>query len=173
MKRRIKAMKSDLSKIKLLLMDVDGVMTDGSVIVDDRGAEYLCFSRIDGKGLSLLKEAGLFTGVISAEKSSAVKHRMKKLNIDFVSLGTDNKIHYYEKWREKLNLNDENIAFCGDDIQDLALLRKAGWSAVPLNAVSTVKEAADYVSENTGGKGFIREICDLIISSRRKNHEQD
>lgn len=144
----------NLKKIKFLIMDVDGVLTYGGVYVNENGEEYLRFSRIDGKGLSLLREAGIRTGVISAEKSGAVAWRLKKLKIDYVKLGVEDKLLFYEKWKKELGLQDENIAFCGDDIQDLSLMQKAGISCAPCNAQGIVKNKADYVSGISGGRGF-------------------
>lgn len=154
--------------IKLLIMDVDGVLTDGCVYVDYKGNEILKFSRIDGKGLELLKENNILTGIISQENNNAVKHRLKKLKIDFISLGVKNKIDIYNELKNKLNLDDSQICVCGDDIPDIMILKQAGFSCAPKNAVQEVKEVVDYISEFKGGEGFIRDICNIILK-RNKN----
>jgi len=150
--------------IKLLIMDADGVLTDGSVYVDNKGNEVLKFSRIDGKGIELLRKNNIQTGVISEETASALKYRIKKLKIDMVSLGVKNKIEVYTKWKKDLKLDDSQICVCGDDISDLPILRQAGFSCSPSNAMDEVKSSVDYVSKYRGGEGFIREVCNLILS---------
>jgi len=157
--------------IKFVIMDVDGVLTDGSVYVNNKGNEILKFSRIDGKGIELLQENNILTGVISQEDASAVKHRMKKLKIDFISLGIKNKIDIYTKWKKDLNLEDNQICVCGDDISDLLILKQAGFSCAPENAISEVKSNVDYVSKFKGGEGFIRDVCNIILNKKDCENE--
>ena len=155
-------------RIKLLIMDVDGVLTDGSVYMNEEGKEYLRFSRIDGKGIELLKWNEVKIGVISEEKSLAAQWRLKKLKIDLVALGIKDKLKIYEKWKRKLGLKDKNICFCGDDIQDLDLMKKSGYSCCPKNAQEIIKRESDFVSKRKGGEGFVREICNLILEAQDK-----
>lgn len=157
--------------IKFLIMDVDGVFTDGSVYVDNKGNEILKFSRIDGKGIELLRENGILTGVISQEDTGAVRHRMKKLKIDFVLLGIKNKIDVYAKWKKSLNLEDKQICVCGDDVSDLLMLKQAGFSCAPENAISEVKSIVGYVSKFKGGEGFIRDVCNIILNKKDCENE--
>ena len=161
-----KDLKNKIKNIKMVLFDVDGVFTDGSVYTDKKGNETLRFSRIDGKGIELLRKKNIRLGVISAEKSAIVKKRMEKLKIKEIHLGVKNKIKKYEKIKDKYRLKDKEICFCGDDIQDLSILKKTGLSACPKNAQLKVKEICNYVSEKKGGKGFVREICNLIDKLR-------
>jgi len=155
--------KKKIRKIKLLIMDVDGVLTDGSVYVDHNGDETIRFSRIDGKGIELLRKKGILAGVISQEDISAVRCRLKKLEIDMISLGEGVKIKSYEKWKMKYKLKDENIGVCGDDVNDIPLLKRAGIGFAPANALASVKSAADFVSKLKGGEGFVREVCEMLI----------
>ncbi|MDD3629317.1 MAG: HAD hydrolase family protein [Candidatus Humimicrobiaceae bacterium] len=152
------------SDIKLVIMDADGVLTDGSVYVDNNGNETLKFSRIDGKGIELLRKNNILTGIISEENASALQYRAEKLKIDMVSPGTKNKKEVYAKWKEDLKLTDSQICVCGDDISDLPILRQAGFSCAPANALDEVKSSVDYVSKYKGGEGFVREICNIILN---------
>jgi len=153
------------TKIKLLILDVDGVLTDGSVYVDRNGNEMLKFSRIDGRGIYLLKEKGLKTAVITSEDSEIVKARMKKLRIDEIYVNIEDKIKVYNEIKKKQSLEDKNICFLADDTQDLEVLKLVGLSCCPLNAQKIVKEHSIYKSPFKGGKGFVRDVCNLIIEN--------
>jgi len=159
-------LKNKIDAIKMVIFDVDGVFTDGNVYSDKEGNETLRFSRIDGKGIELLRKEDFELGVISAEESDIVRKRMKKLKIREIHLGIKNKLKTYEEIKNKYKLKDEEICFCGDDIQDIAVLKKAGLSACPDNAQDKVKNICTYVSDKQGGNGFVREICNLIIDCR-------
>jgi 3-deoxy-D-manno-octulosonate 8-phosphate phosphatase (KDO 8-P phosphatase) len=161
------------NKIKLMIMDADGVLTDGSVYVDNNGNETLKFSRIDGKGIELLRRNNILTGVISEENAGPLQYRLKKLKIDMISLGIKRKIEVYAKWKNKLKLDDSQICVCGDDIQDLPLIKQAGFSFAPANALDEVKSCVNYVSKIKGGEGFIREVCNIILDSRDKKNEKN
>lgn len=158
----------NLKKTRLAIFDVDGVFTDGSVYLDEQGKELLRFSRINGKGIELLKNVGVDIAVITSEYSKVVEERMKKLKIDHVYIGRKDKVMVYESLKEKFSLTDDEIAYCGDDINDIDIIEKAGFTACPKNAVTAVKQKCHYVSPCRGGVGFVREICDLIIESRKK-----
>jgi len=158
----------DFSKVKVLIMDIDGVLTDGSVYVDEEGREFLKFSRIDGKGIELLKKRGVLVGVISSEKSFSAMKRIKKLNIRLSSFGTKSKLVVYKRWQKKFKFKDEEVIFCGDDIQDLPLIKQVGFSAAPSNALKGIKKQVDYVSKKRGGEGFVREVCDMIIKYKNE-----
>lgn len=157
--------------IKFLIMDVDGVLTDGSIYVDHKGNESIRFSRIDGKGLELLRNSGVRLGVISQENVPAVLHRLRKLKIDIFSLGEKEKTRVYEKWKLEYKLKDAEICVCGDDLNDLPLLKRAGLSCAPVNALPAVKSNADFVSALKGGEGFVREVCEMLIRAKAKGHE--
>jgi len=156
-----------LDKIKLAIFDVDGVLTDGSVYVNEQGRELLKFSRIDGKGIELLSQAGISIAVITSEETSIIKERMKKLNIKCVYTGVRNKETVYELLKKELALKDEEIAYCGDDLGDLPIIKKTGLAACPKNAVDSVKYKCHYISPYRGGAGFVRDICNMIIQSKQ------
>ena len=136
----------NIDQIKLVIFDVDGIFTDGSVYVNEQGKEMLKFSRIDGKGIELLSNAGIKTAVITSEESSIVKLRMKKLNIKYVYTGIKNKEKIYELLKKEFSLIDEELAYCGDDVADLCGIKKAGFTACPQNSVEVVKHECHYVS---------------------------
>jgi N-acylneuraminate cytidylyltransferase len=157
----------NLERIKMALFDVDGVFTDGGVYIDENGIETLKFSRLDGKGIELLKEKNIILGIISSENSKIIEKRMKKLKIDEINIGVSNKLALYEELKTKYSLKDENICFCGDDVQDVSILKKVGFSACPVNSIREVKEICDYISDKHGGQGFVREVCDILWSKEK------
>mgnify|MGYP001040110961 CR=1 FL=1 len=165
---KIKKFKDKTDKIRLVIFDVDGVFTDGSVYLDEKGKEMLRFSRVDGKGIELLRKNGIKTAVISSEYSEIVKKRMEKLMIDQVYFGIKDKVKVYEKLKNKYLLNDEVICFCGDDIQDLEVIKMAGFSCCPQNAQEEIKKACDYISERFGGNGFVRDVCNMMVEGNSK-----
>ena len=173
MNKKLKKKKFDhkIKNIKMVIFDVDGVFTDGSVYVNENGNEMLKFSRIDGKGIELLKENSFIIAVISSEKSSIIEKRMLKLGINELYLGVIEKDEIYEELKNKHSLRDINICFCGDDIQDLELIKKAGFSCCPKNAQRSIKSTVDYESNLSGGKGFVREICNLLVNGKVRNNE--
>ena len=151
--------------IKLVIFDVDGVFTDGGVYLDGDGEEMLKFSRIDGKGIELLKKKCKIV-VISSEVSAIVIERMKKLDVECY-MGIKNKLEVYEQLKKTLKLKDEEICVCGDDIQDICILEKAGFSCCPANAQEEVKRICNFVSSKKGGEGFVRGVCNLILKNEK------
>ncbi len=156
-------LKDIIKKLKLVLFDVDGVFTNGSVYLSEDGTEMMKFSRIDGRGIRLLREKGFKTAVITSEDTSIVENRMKKLKIDDIYTGIVNKITIYNKLKKKFNLDDENICYLGDDTNDLAIMKIVGLSCCPKNAQDIVTQNSIYTSDYKGGKGFVRDVCNLII----------
>ncbi len=154
-----------LSKIKMAIFDIDGVFTDGSVYLDMNGNEMMKFSRIDGKGIELLNQLGIIIAVISSEKSEIYQKRMRKLKISEIHLGIKDKLTIFNNLISKYSLSEKEICYCGDDIQDIPVLKKVGFSCCPKNAQNDVKDVCDYISTIKGGNGFVREICNLIIKS--------
>ena len=154
-----------LRKIKHVILDVDGVLTPGNVIVDNKGDESLIFSRIDGKGIELLRKHGIGISIITSENSNIVIKRANKLGIDDVYVGVTNKLKIFREITEKYKLEEHEICVCGDDIQDIEIMKKAGFSACPLNAHDSVKTIAKHISNKKGGYGFVREVADMIIKS--------
>lgn len=158
-------LKEIIKNLKLVIFDVDGVFTNGSVYLNEDGREMMKFSRIDGRGIRLLRQKGLKTAIITSEESTIVKFRMEKLKIDEIYIGILNKIMIYNDLKKKYNLLDENICYLGDDTNDLEILKIVGLSCCPKNALKIVKQISKYVSDFKGGKGFVRDVCNLIIEN--------
>jgi len=155
--------------VRLAIFDVDGVMTDGTLYFGPRGEAMKAFHIQDGNGLKLLQNAGVATAILSGRTSTAVAKRAKELAIAHVIQGTgDDKIPEFEKLLKKLGLRAEQCSYMGDDIQDLAVLRRCGLAVAPSNAVEAVKSAVHYVTKAHGGRGAIRELCDLVIHAKEK-----
>jgi len=150
-------------EIKLLLLDVDGVLTDGSIIYTHSGTEMKAFSTKDGFGIRLLQEAGVEVGVITARSSEAVQRRAQDLKLAHVYQGVRNKIEAFDKILSEQGLSAQEIAYMGDDWLDLPLLIRVGLSAAPADAVAEVRESVHYVTASPGGRGAVREICDLLL----------
>jgi YrbI family 3-deoxy-D-manno-octulosonate 8-phosphate phosphatase len=161
--------KDKMSKIKLIVFDVDGTMTDGKLYYSASGEELKRFSVRDGLGTILLNLAGLETAIITSENSPIVTARAKKLKIKNVILGSRKKINALSELANKLNVNFEQIAFVGDDLNDLEVLKTVGFSACPRNAVKAVREVVDFISVYDGGNGAIREIAEKILLSQNKS----
>jgi|SRR5690554_858318 len=153
-------------RIKLLITDVDGVLTDGGIIYDDNGIEYKRFNVKDGQIVQYLRSNGIRVGVISGRNSQVVKNRCDELKFDFHFHGIAEKGLQLEKILVELAINYQECAFIGDDIWDLPILTKVGFSAAPADALPYVKERVDFVSALSGGKGAFREVGDLILTSK-------
>lgn len=152
--------------IKLLLLDVDGVLTPGYIYVLQDGGEVYRFNVYDGYGLELWKKLGFKTGFVTGRNSGAVFHRAQKLGIDFMEAGVSDKLEICEKIAEEESLSMDEIAFVGDDIQDIHLLRKVGFSATVANARDEVKEQVDYITHSRGGEGAVREVIEVILKAK-------
>ena len=153
------------SKIKLLLLDVDGVMTDGSIILDNNGNELKRFHVRDGHGIRMLQMVGITVGIITGRKSKVVEVRAKELGIKEVHQKIYKKSAVYENLLKKYKCKDENVAFMGDDIVDQELLKRAGLSAAPCDAEELAIKYADIVTKKGGGRGAVREFSDLILKA--------
>jgi len=151
--------------IKMVILDVDGVLTDGSIIMDDEGRESKAFSSRDGLGFYLLHLAGLEVALISGRTAKVVEHRARQLKITEVHQGAGDKIAVYERLLEKHGLEDENVFFMGDDLIDLPVMRRAGFSAAPADAHPEVLAAADFVSRAKGGHGAVREAIEEVLKA--------
>jgi 3-deoxy-D-manno-octulosonate 8-phosphate phosphatase (KDO 8-P phosphatase) len=152
-----------LKKIKLLLLDVDGVLTDGRIIYDANGLETKFFNVKDGHGIKLLQKAGIEVGIISARRSEVVKVRAAELGITHLHQRSLDKLVPYREVLDATGLSDEEVAYIGDDIQDLPLLRRVGFAAAPADAVPDVLPHVHFVTRNRGGWGAVREVCDLLL----------
>ncbi len=158
-----------LVKIKLIAFDIDGTLTDGKLYYSKNGEELKRFSVRDGLGIVLLHLNGFKTAIITSETTPIVTARAKKLGIENVILGARNKVQAINTLAADLNLDLEQIAFVGDDLNDLEALKTVGFAACPKNAVNPVKEIVHYISNYNGGDGAVREICEMILKSQNKS----
>lgn len=156
-----------LCRVRLLLCDVDGVMTDGSVLMGP-GGEFKQYNVPDGLGLLLLRRNGIKVGWISARPSAATQVRARDLKIDFLMQPTDGKVPTAEKLLRRLKLKWEEVCYVGDDVLDLGMLRRAGVAIVPLNGVAEAKALAHHVTRTRGGHGAVREVAELILKAQHK-----
>lgn len=155
-------------KIQCVICDVDGVLSDGLLHLDNHGNELKSFHVQDGMGLKLLMSAGITVAVITTARNAVVDHRMKQLGIVHYYKGQVDKREAYERLKETLNLQDEQCAYVGDDLPDLPLIRQVGLGVAVSNAVDLVKEYADWHTQRPGGRGGVREVCDLILQAQGK-----
>ena len=154
--------------ICLLLLDVDGVLTDGHIIVDDRGVETKHFHVRDGQGIALLLSAGIEVGLMTSRSSPSVRHRAKELGIRLVRQGVRDKIATYKQIKSRCGLRDEQIAYMGDDIVDLPTLREVGLALSVADGWAGLRDAVDYVTTSPGGHGAVREVAEMILKAQRK-----
>ncbi len=153
-------------RIRLLLLDVDGVLTDGRIIYDSDGRELKAFDVHDGHGLVQLRKAGLLIGLISGRQSKAVEARAGELKIDIVHQGVDDKLAVYERLLAGHRLSDEQVAYVGDDLPDLPVLARAGLAVAVASAHPDVRRAVHWVTKQPGGAGAVREVTDLLLAAR-------
>ena len=168
MKRTTRQFRSKAKKITLLLLDVDGVLTDGRIILDDRGIETKHFDVKDGQGIALLRRAGIEVGIITGRSSGVVKHRAKDLGIRLVFQRVTNKLETYEAIKRRQNLKDDQIAYMGDDIIDLPLLEAVGLSATVADGWTDVRSVVDFVTAAPGGRGAVRELAEILLKAQGK-----
>lgn len=157
-----------IKSVKLLALDVDGVMTDGRIIYDDEGKETKVFDVKDGHGIKLLMRAGIDVAIITARESNVVLHRAKNLGIELVYQKAMDKVVALEDILKRKGLISEQVAYIGDELVDIPLLRKVGFAAAVKDAVDDVKKYVDYVTVKNGGYGAVREVCELILKAQRK-----
>jgi 3-deoxy-D-manno-octulosonate 8-phosphate phosphatase (KDO 8-P phosphatase) len=157
--------KVDLENIEMLVMDVDGVLTDGSLIIHDDGSESKCFSALDGHGIRMWKRAGLKVALISGRASEPTMCRAEQLQIEHVFQDCHHKLPVFENLLEQLDLPPEKAAYIGDDLTDLPVIRYAGFGIAVANATVEVKRYADYVTERPGGRGAVREAIEHILKN--------
>ena len=153
-------------KIKLMAFDVDGVMTDGSITLDENGVEYKTFNAKDGQGLVRMVESGFVTAIITARNNGTVEHRAKNLHITELHQGKKFKLPVLEELREKYKLSYDEISYMGDDLPDICCLEKVGLACCPSDAVKEVKEICHFVASKNGGKGAVRELCDFVLEAQ-------
>lgn len=158
-------MQRNAEKIKLLLLDVDGVLTNGQIIYDGAGNELKMFDVRDGHGLKLLQRAGIAVGIITGRSSAVVERRAAELGIEIVYQGALNKLEPYREIVASTGLDEEQIAYVGDDLVDLPVLARVGFSATVADADPEVINRVDYVASRSGGRGAVREICELLLKA--------
>jgi 3-deoxy-D-manno-octulosonate 8-phosphate phosphatase (KDO 8-P phosphatase) len=152
--------------IKLLLFDVDGVLTDGTILVHADGSESKQFNIRDGAGIVWAQRAGLSVGLLSARTADATAVRASQLGITIVSQGSADKLAGYEQILAAGGLKDEQVGYMGDDLQDLPVLRRAGFSAAPADAAAEVRAAVQWVSSARGGHGAVRECIEHVLRAQ-------
>jgi 3-deoxy-D-manno-octulosonate 8-phosphate phosphatase (KDO 8-P phosphatase) len=162
------ALRSKAKKIKLLLLDVDGVLTDGRIILDNQGNELKSFHVRDGHGIKLAQRAGVIIGIITGRKSEVVNVRARELGIGEVHQGALEKIGVYETLLEKYGLGDDEAAFIGDDIVDVGILKRVGLAVTVADCDPAVKPYADMITQAKGGRGAVREVINLLLASQGK-----
>lgn len=153
-------------EIKLVAFDIDGVMTDGSLTFLEDGREIKTYNAKDGLGVVMLSKAGLITTIITARNNGTVSHRAEILNIKELYMGQKNKILALNELIEKYNIEKTQVAYMGDDLPDICVLKEVGLKCCPSDAVSEVKEVCNFVSSYAGGKGAVRELCDFILKAK-------
>jgi 3-deoxy-D-manno-octulosonate 8-phosphate phosphatase (KDO 8-P phosphatase) len=155
-----------LAELRLVAFDIDGVFTDGRFYLSDDGIESKAFNTQDGFGIRRLINAGFEVAVISGRQSAATAKRMAELGVKNVILGTGDKSAAFDEMISSLGVEASECAYVGDDIPDLSLLEKVGYSIAVANAVEEVRDFCDYTTKAAGGYGAVREVCDLILTAR-------
>ncbi|MFA6320432.1 MAG: HAD-IIIA family hydrolase [Candidatus Omnitrophota bacterium] len=157
-----------LKNVKILIVDIDGVMTDGRIVYSGYGEELKFFDVQDGFGITLLRRADIKTIIITAKKSKIVKHRARDLKVVKAYQGFMDKLTPFNDVLKRFGVRPEEICFIGDDLIDIPVLKRVGLAVAVPNAVEEVKKSAHFTTVNKGGRGAVREICDLILKSQDK-----
>ncbi|MBN1832260.1 MAG: 3-deoxy-manno-octulosonate-8-phosphatase KdsC [Deltaproteobacteria bacterium] len=156
------------ARIKLLILDVDGVLTDGHIIMNARGEEIKCFHVRDGHGLRLLMSAGIHVVIITGRKSKTVEHRARDLGIQELYQGVKDKESLVKKLIQHQKVDKEEVCCMGDDLPDLPMFNQVGFSIAVADACPELRTEADFVTRKRGGKGAVREVCELILKAQGK-----
>ena len=149
--------------VKLVIFDVDGVLTDGRLFVDNHGQEYKAFNSRDGHGMKMLRDSGVEIGIITGRRSGVVTHRCKELGIQHVHQGSHDKLASYRQLLKETGLSEAQTAFVGDDVVDLPVLLQSGLAVAVQNAHPLVKKHAHWITPSAGGQGAARELCEMIM----------
>jgi len=160
------------AKIKLVLFDVDGVLTDGRIVISDDGQEYKAFNSRDGHGIKMLLNNNIAVGVITSRTSEVVKHRMQELDIKHIYQGCAEKLPVFRRLIAELRLAPEQTAYVGDDVLDLPIMLQAGLAIAVLNAHPIAKKYAHWITPSIGGYGAAREACELILYAHGVYHAE-
>jgi 3-deoxy-D-manno-octulosonate 8-phosphate phosphatase (KDO 8-P phosphatase) len=164
-------LRSRAAKVKLLVLDVDGVMTDGRIIMDHEGEEIKVFDVRDGHGIKLLRQTGIEVAVLTGRNSPVVQKRADDLGIPWVRQGVHNKVAAYEEIAGEVGIEDAETCFVGDDLVDITLLKRVGVPIVVADGVQEAKAAALYVTQCPGGRGAVREVCELLLRAQGRWEE--
>jgi 3-deoxy-D-manno-octulosonate 8-phosphate phosphatase (KDO 8-P phosphatase) len=162
------ALRERASKVRMLVLDVDGVLTDGKLYIDHAGNEMKAFNTRDGLGMKALQRCGIEIAVITGRKSAAVAHRMAQLDIKHIYQGREDKLSAFLHLLELTGLDATQTCFAGDDWIDLPVLQRAGLAVSVADAEDRVKEHAHWITQRDGGDGAVREICNLILVAQDK-----
>jgi len=163
MRELTETFRSKVREIKLVAMDVDGVLTDGGMYYSESGDEIKKFHSQDGMGIKLLQGIGIIIAFVTSEQTNLVQRRGDRLKVHEIHQGTFKKRKILDELCAKYNLTMQQVAFIGDDVNDLEALQHVGFSLAPANAVAPIKDVVDYVCERNGGAGAVREMSDLIL----------
>lgn len=165
-------MNKNLDNIKLVVLDVDGTLTDGGVYIDNNGVESKKFNIKDGAGIILAKEKGIDFMILTGRQSYCVKKRAEELKIKYIFQGIQDKLSFLRNFLSKEEIPSKEVAYIGDDINDLDCINFVGFSACPNDAIMKVRTHVDFISHYNGGNGAVRELCDLIIENQKKNESE-
>ncbi|NPB07606.1 MAG: HAD-IIIA family hydrolase [Aquificae bacterium] len=158
------ALRDRVKKLKLLITDIDGVLTDGTLYYTEEGESIKAFSVLDGLGIKKLQSMGIKLAVISGRDSLPLTRRLKELGVEELHTGRRDKLSAYEEIKRKYGLRDEEIGYVGDDLVDLGVMEKVGFPVAVRNAQREVKKRALYVTRKRGGEGALREVAELIYT---------
>jgi 3-deoxy-D-manno-octulosonate 8-phosphate phosphatase (KDO 8-P phosphatase) len=167
----MKALDAKARKVRMLLLDVDGVMTDGGILLGSDAIELKKFHAHDGMGIALAKAAGILIGILTGRDSEAVRRRAKELEIEEIQQGAIDKEKGYEAILRKYGLKDEEVAYVGDDLLDIPILSRAGLSICVANGAEEAKRVSHYVTKRKGGEGAVREAVEKILAGKGKKKE--
>ncbi|WP_253255767.1 KdsC family phosphatase [Legionella quinlivanii] len=155
------------SKIKCLICDLDGVMTDGSIYMSQTGFDLKVLNALDGVGINMLIKNDIKFAILTTSEISSITHHLERFGV-ICYTGLSDKLPSYYHLKEELQLDDEAIAYCGDDLPDLAVMSRVGLSIAVANAVVQVKDISHWQTKNEGGHGAVREVCEFILSAQNK-----
>lgn len=154
------------AQVKLVIFDVDGVMTDGKIYFTDQGDEYKGFHSQDGLGIKLLLDAGIEVAIITGRHSKIVQRRMQELGVNHIFQAQDKKLIAYEQLKTQLELHDHEISYTGDDLNDLPVIKRCGLGIAVANATPFVLKNAAWITTASGGNGAVREVCEFILDAQ-------
>ncbi len=162
---------TNFAEIQMLILDVDGVLTDGTLFIHSDGSESKCFNTLDGHGIKMWQRAGMKVALLSGRASEPTRRRAEQLQIEHVFEDCHDKLPALQKFLEQIGISPEAVAYIGDDLTDLPVIRFVGFGAAVANAVDEVKKYADYVTEHPGGDGAVREVIEYILKNTGKWQE--